>query len=51
MVFLKKLYYNVVVSEEQNTADRGKIVTDLKKSAKFVKKLLIISLIRSIMAS
>ena len=49
MEILKKLYYNVDVSEVQNTSQRSQKLTSFAKLAKNVKKLLIISLIRSIM--
>ena len=49
MEILKKLYYNVDVSEVRNTSQRSQKLTSFAKLAKNVKKLLIISLIRSIM--
>lgn len=49
MEILKKLYYNVDVSEVRNTSQRSQKLTSFAKPAKNVKKLLIISLIRSIM--
>ena len=49
MEILKKLYFNVDVSEVRNTSQRSQKLTSFAKLAKNVKKLLIISLIRSIM--
>ena len=51
MEFLKKLYDNVDVSEVQSASEGSQSFTGFTETAKFVKKLLIISLIGSIMTS
>jgi len=51
MEILKKLYYNVDVSEVRNTSQRSQKLTSFAKLAKNVKKLLIIYLTGSIITS